>query len=414
MTRILLPSVDCLPQIGGISLMAHHLANALTHRGADVHVLAPKGACIPAGFEADYSLIEDTSARPRDRQGRVWREGGEESRVRALLRGLVRKLDVDRVLLLHPFYYGPPSMGLTRRDGPVPVSMYFHGFELRSQLTLDMRQKSARQRLRGEWPTLRDLTLASARQADEILTNSRYTARLVGQIGVKSPVFVTGCGLSEQDYREGLRRAPSFDPIVKRRFRETLGLPTDRPVIGAVGRLVASKNIPLILQALKQAPDIHAVIVGDGPDKGALHALAEDLDVSSQVSWRENISEADKWDLLASLDAFCLVSKKAAHGRVEGFGIVLLEAAAAGTPVIATPSGGMVDVVAHEHTGLCVGVGDAAGLVSAWRRLVGDGDLAARLVRAARRQIEARYNWPAIATTLLRRWAIAASKADVA
>lgn len=404
MTAILLPSVDFLPQIGGISLMAHHLANALVGQGASVHVLAPKGAHTPAQFTARYDLIEDHEAQPRKRHGKAWRSGGEEARVRTLLETLAKDLAIDRILLLHPFYYGPGAVNITGPSGRVPVSMYFHGFELRSQMTLDMRQKALRQALRGERPTLRALTLWSARQMDEILVNSRYTGRLVASAGVRRPIFVTGCGLSEADYQEGRQRLGAGDPLKKRAWRQSLGLPGDMQVVGTMGRFVASKNIPHFLNGLAHAPNVHGVVVGDGPDKAALHARAEALGLGARVTWLENVSEAQKWDILASLDAFCLLSKKAEHGRVEGFGIVLLEAAAAGTPVIATPSGGMVDVVAHDDTGLQVKINDVRGLAHAWARLAQDPALATRLVRSARRQIEDRYNWPTIAATMLRRW----------
>ncbi len=405
MTALLLPSVDFLPQIGGVSLMAHHLANALVEEGATVHVLAPRGAHTPEPFAARYALIEDREATPTKRLGQAWRRG-EADRVRAVLCDHAQALDIDRIVLMHPFYYGPAAAGLVGARGRIPVSMYFHGFELRSQITLDARQKALRQALHGDGPTLRALTLSSARQMDEILVNSRYTARLVAAAGIRRPVFVTGCGVSRADYERERRRAPVYDRDAKRALRRRLGLPHDRPVVGTMGRLVASKNVRQFLEALVHAPHMHGVVVGDGPETEALHAGADALGLRGRVTWLAAVSETHKWDVLASLDAFCLVSKKAAHGRVEGFGIVLLEAAAAGTPVIATPSGGMVDVVAHERTGLRVAIGDARALAQAWVRLAQDPDLAAGLVRRARRQIEARYNWPAIAATLLRRWAL--------
>ncbi len=411
--RILMMSVDFLPTLGGVSMMTHHLANALVDHGHDVFVVAPEkplSACL--GPERNglmgandlprrYTVIPDTHARPDRKHGSAWLRAGEAERVAALLRSVIVRREVERVLVMHPHYYGPAALTAARALG-VPVSVYVHGSELTSLLTTRHTIQSLRQDLRGLGPSLRRLTCQLARDADEILVNSRFTARAVRRTGTRRRIVVTGCGLARADFAA----LQSIDPSAKRAARARFGLPHDGPVVGTVARLVASKNVAMLLRGLQARANVRAMVVGAGPERSALQALATDLGVADRVVWTGCVREDDKRAAYAAMDVFCLLSKPQRDGAVEGFGIVLLEAAAAGLPIIATRTGGMADLIRHEQTGLVVRVGDTPGLSSAIDRLLGDHALRETLVREAQRQIRARYNWPHIADALVRQWSV--------
>jgi glycosyltransferase involved in cell wall biosynthesis len=389
-------AVDFLPRIGGVSVMVHHLANALAQLGHDVAVLAPRGAAIPEDFEAQYRLLHDAAARTSLREGPGALE--EDQRIAALLGTIRREFPFTRVLLMHAFYYGPGAVAFARRHA-VPVSVFFYGFELRSVL---LPARTWRERVRrilfGRY-TLRGRTRTVIRDADELLPISNYTAALLRSTGTRRPIRVSGCGIAEADRAREFRLTAGFDRAEKRRRREALGLPLV-PTLLFVGRLVASKNVSLLIEALALLADVRGIILGTGPERESLHQLARSVGILERLRWIEHASETEKWTLLRASDALCLPSRELSAGQVEGFGIVLLEAAAAGTPVIAARSGGMVDVVSHGETGMLCDPLRPEDLAKQSTQLLGDDLLSASCVANSRRQIEQKFNWPTIASNI--------------
>jgi glycosyltransferase involved in cell wall biosynthesis len=133
-------------------------------------------------------------------------------------------------------------------------------------------------------------------------------------------------------------------------LRGELGFPADSILFGSVGRLVAIKDLATLLRALPLArardPRIRLVIVGDGPERPALEQLAVDTGLAGSVrflGWRHDLVH-----LYGGLEVIALTSLN------EGTPVALIEAMAAGLPVLATAVGGVPDVVADGHTGLLV------------------------------------------------------------
>ena len=135
---------------------------------------------------------------------------------------------------------------------------------------------------------------------------------------------------------------------------------------------------------LKQdVPSLHLVIVGSGDRQDALLQQAESLGLRDAVHL---LGHRDDVDIcLAGMDLFVLPSLN------EGMGRALIEAMAAGLPVIASRVGGIPAVVDHERTGLLVSPGDAGALAGALRRLLDRPDWARQLGVAASRSVDSRY-----------------------
>jgi glycosyltransferase involved in cell wall biosynthesis len=156
------------------------------------------------------------------------------------------------------------------------------------------------------------------------------------------------------------------------------------PVIGNVGRLAAQKGQRYLLEAapavLAAHPDARFVIVGDGERRDELEELARGLPVTF-TGQRDDVP-----DLLASFDVFACPS------LFEGLCLAVVEAQAAGVPVVATPVGGIRDTVADGETGLSVPVADGDALARAIIRLLDEPELAARLADEARRRVRARFS----------------------
>jgi glycosyltransferase involved in cell wall biosynthesis len=147
-----------------------------------------------------------------------------------------------------------------------------------------------------------------------------------------------------------------------------------------LGRLKRYKQIDLILQAFARLAHPSAVldIAGTGDDRPRLERLARSLDLGHRVRFLGFVSETGKLALLRAAWALVFTSPK------EGWGITNLEAAACGTPVIASDSPGLRDSVRHGETGYLVPHGDVAALVTAMRAIADAPDLVATLGRGGR------------------------------
>lgn len=162
-----------------------------------------------------------------------------------------------------------------------------------------------------------------------------------------------------------------------------------RPRIGTIARLDPVKNIDHLLRALARLPDVELEIVGDGPDRARLTALADELGVADRARFAGWSEDARAW--LGRWDAFVLPSS------FEGLPLAIVDAMLAELPVIATPVGSVGEAIRHERTGLLVAVGDPEGLAAAIRRVLEDPALAQRLGTAARAHALAHYTAPTMA-----------------
>jgi glycosyltransferase involved in cell wall biosynthesis len=154
--------------------------------------------------------------------------------------------------------------------------------------------------------------------------------------------------------------------------RALLATAPDATVLLALSRLHEKKGLDVLLRALAELPQCVAWIAGDGPLEGELKALADTLGVAPRtrfLGWR-----SDRGALLRAADICVLPS------RYEPFGTVMLEAWAAGVPLVAAASQGPKDLIADGGNGLLVAIDDAPALAAAIRRLMGDPALKAHLI----------------------------------
>jgi glycosyltransferase involved in cell wall biosynthesis len=160
----------------------------------------------------------------------------------------------------------------------------------------------------------------------------------------------------------------------------------ERPLIVAVGRLKAPKDFLTFVRALGRLPDdsFEALIVGDGPDRPRLEQEIAALGLVGRV--RLAGERRDVPGLLARADVFALPSAS------EGMPVSVLEAMAAGLPVVASRVGGLPEQVVEGETGVLVAPGDADELAAALDRLLGDPGLRRRLGEAGRERAELAFD----------------------
>ena len=180
--------------------------------------------------------------------------------------------------------------------------------------------------------------------------------------------------------------APERGLLERAAARAQLGITNDEFTIGWVGRLSAEKGADVFLEALTQheAPsDVRAVIVGDGAMGPVLQARSARLALDNRVSWKGAIPNARS--LLRAFDVLVLSS------RTEGTPMILLEAMAAQTPIIATRVGGVEDLL-PAGTALLVNAESPAELARAVRGVYTDRAAAVRRAQAARRRLNTTYD----------------------
>jgi glycosyltransferase involved in cell wall biosynthesis len=156
----------------------------------------------------------------------------------------------------------------------------------------------------------------------------------------------------------------------------------------ALGRLHPNKAFDVLLDALALAPGIDLWIAGDGGLLGALRLQAARLGLGGRVrflGWQDDV-----WPLLDSADFLVCPS------RLEPLGNVVIEAWAAGVPVVASMSDGPAALISDDTDGLLVPVDDAPALAAAMTRLAGDTVLRASLAEAGRKSYEADYTEAAV------------------
>jgi glycosyltransferase involved in cell wall biosynthesis len=149
-----------------------------------------------------------------------------------------------------------------------------------------------------------------------IAVSGAVADRLVAWGVPASRIEVVPNGIEADRYR--------FDPARRSSLRAELGLPPDRFVVGSVGRLVPGKRIDLVLHALRGLPGVTALVVGEGPQRMALTALAADLNVEAVFTGESS----DVPGLLSAMDILVAPSPE------ETFGLNVIEALAAGLPVL--------------------------------------------------------------------------------
>jgi glycosyltransferase involved in cell wall biosynthesis len=192
-------------------------------------------------------------------------------------------------------------------------------------------------------------------------------------------VFTIPNGVDTERYGQPIDRA-----AVRRRVK----VPVDAQVLIVVAKLMEQKGHAVLLRALppllERFADLHVLLVGDGPLRGALAESIAGQAGAARIHLAGN--RRDVGDLLAASDLFVLPS------LWEGLPMALLEAMASGLPVVATRVSGSAQVVVDGESGVLVPAGDAERLGEAIGALLDDPALARQLGRAARERVEGSYS----------------------
>ena len=157
-----------------------------------------------------------------------------------------------------------------------------------------------------------------------------------------------------------------------------------------VGRLAGVKGVPLLLDAVAglraKHPDLRLTLIGDGPERAALETQTRSLGLSEIITFAGYQSQDAVADALSETDVFVLPS------FAEGVPVVLMEAMAAGLPVVSTRIAGIPELVVDGESGILVPPGDGNALTVALDKLLSDRDMCAAMGAKGRARVQADYN----------------------
>jgi len=199
---------------------------------------------------------------------------------------------------------------------------------------------------------------------DLVRINTAWKKFLLKRIATKAKLLVTNSQATNKILKRLLPNSESLvvtpgvefiPPKDKQSMRQKLNLPGDEFVVLSVARLVERKGIDTLIQAVAESDladkNYKLIIIGDGPQREILENLA--LINQVNVDWIQNVTDDELQNWYHASDVFCLPAREQIDD-VEGFGIVFLEAAVAGLPVIAGDSWGTSEAVKDRVTGLLV------------------------------------------------------------
>jgi glycosyltransferase involved in cell wall biosynthesis len=328
--NILMLTSEFAPATGGIGTYAREIATAAAHLGAKITVLAP-----------DYSGRSPT--KDESFPFRLQRFHGGLHSMRdlpakiLLTRGRVRLEDFD---IIHaadwPFFI---PLALSRRRTKARLLMTVHGTEINETQTPLKR--------------LAIHTTGVFGPRTEIAANSRYTRDLFHSRFSIEPERIHAIPLGVSDFW--------FGPHARRDItRKGYGIGMDKIVMVTVARLTRRKGHHVTLAALSSLPEeirqkIVWLVIGPNGEADYVEELRDMIETSEcNVHLLGPLPNEAIRDVYGASDFFCLTGVPDPSGRVEGFGLVYLEAAAAGLPSVGTAIGGVPDAVVADETGFLV------------------------------------------------------------
>lgn len=228
-------------------------------------------------------------------------------------------------------------------------------------------------------------------QADAVAANSEALRReLIEAYGVPGErITVVGCGVRPECFEVDVDRAA---------FRSLFCQPGERLIL-FVGRLTPIKGPQVLLEAMPQLlavhPDVHLVLAGEGTSQEALAARASELGLAGRV----HLVGYLRGRVLAAM--YRAADVLAVPSLYEPLGMVALEGAVCGTPLVVADAGGLGEIVTDAETGLKVPPNDPQALAAALARELTRPGVPVSLAQAARRELVQRYSWARVADRTL-------------
>ncbi len=346
--KIALVTLDYPPERGGV---ARYLGNLVEASRGSIEVFVPEYH-IPSG-PGKVQNVPFFASGPVPWRPLIWH----------LYQ--LKKRGYDLVLVSHALPVGTAAW-LARLMGGLPYVVLLHGLDVR----LAMRS------WHKTWILRRLLRVARL-----TLTNSRFVA---DEIKLLVP------NLAPQVLTPAVESLAFPD---RTEARHDLHISDEACIVLSVTRLVPRKGIDLLLQAMPHLPSrLRLVVIGDGEDAGRLGQISEERGLSDRVTFLSRITDEERNRWYAAADLFAMPTRDEGTD-VEGFGIVYLEAALAGLPIVAGRSGGAPEAIEEGVTGRLVDTDRVEHLVAVIQDLYDHPVERERLGRAGRARALRDFRW---------------------
>lgn len=330
------------------------------------------------------SAHPDAAAYDAQQQFRI-----ERFDAKALLPTKKLARDIDRLV-------GEVGATVVFLDPALPLGLI--GRRLRSKVPYVVVLHGAEVTIPGRIPGLRSLLARVMRDAVGVLAAGSYPAmeaqRAVGG-GGKLKGLIVPPGVDTVRFRP-------LDDGERAAARQTFGIDPDRPVVLGLSRLVPRKGFDVLIDAVAELDlPVQLVIAGTGRDRGRLLGRAQRRGIAEQVRFVGFVDDEELPTLYGAADVFAMLCRDRWGGlEQEGFGIVFLEAAAAGVPSIAGRSGGSHEAVADGETGYVVDPRDRDAVSRSIRRLLEAQELCHEMGAMARSRAVEHFSYDALAERL--------------
>jgi phosphatidylinositol alpha-1,6-mannosyltransferase len=269
---------------------------------------------------------------------------------------------------------GAVALAAARARG-LPCVIYAHGEEI-TTWTQPLKSRVMR---------------ATYRHADRVIANSEFTRDELVRIGVPADrITLINPGVDVRRFRPGL---PCAD------LREAVGATAGRKLVLSVGRLSRRKGFDTVIRSLPalraQGLDVRYAVIGVGEDRDYLLALAREVGVAERVRLLGHVGPDDLPRWYNACDVFVMANREI-NGDNEGFGMVFLEAAACGKPVVAGEAGGTGAAVENGVTGLRVDGSAVEQVTQAIATILRDSATAKRMGERAAGRASGQFSWESV------------------
>jgi phosphatidylinositol alpha-1,6-mannosyltransferase len=231
--------------------------------------------------------------------------------------------------------------------------------------------------------------------ADAVVANSEFTRQHLLRVNIPDErIHKITPGVDATRFRSMQSR---------REIEELYGL-QGKLILLTVGRLIPRKGHRLVLEALArlsaEIPDLHYLIAGIGPEEQRLRQLVGELGLTERVTFSGYVPQGRLPALYSACDIMVMPNRQEEDADIEGFGMVFLEANAAGKPVVGGKSGGASEAVADGLTGILVNSNDREELTQVLRKLLLDRQMREDMGRAGAHRALNAFAWKQRAQTL--------------